>query len=202
MRCLRGCGARQRARLLCRLRVAGPDRNPPGILRAWLRALIYVLPPFAPYWLMFGANPKAYMGASQWLQMLMGLSSYVIMALLFVTARRRNGFAAVQDLLTGTRVVSRAAAALRPVLAAVEAPPPAVESALTIGPYHVLQALAESASEKWFLAYDLKLLRKVWVRQVPPGTEPVPVRLRSLGRVGPFALADGEAVAGGELGRL
>ena len=32
---------------LCRLRVVGPDRNPPGFARACLRALIYVLPPFA-----------------------------------------------------------------------------------------------------------------------------------------------------------
>src|SRR5262249_30893653 len=37
---------------------------------------------------------------------------------------------------------------------------------------------------KWVLAYDLKLLRKVWIRVVPPGTQPVPVRWRSLGRVG------------------
>ena len=142
------------------------------------------MPPFVPYWLVFGTNPKAYMSASQLTQMLLGLSCYAIMALLFVTARRRNGFAAVQDLLTRTRVVSRAAVSSRPVLPASEAPPPAVESAITIGPYHVLQALAESAGEKWFLAYDLKLLRKVWLRVVPPGTEPVPVPLRSLGRVG------------------
>jgi hypothetical protein len=41
------------------------------------------------------------------------------------------------------------------VLPASEAPPPSVESAITIGPYHVLQALTESAGETWFLAYDL-----------------------------------------------
>ena len=169
---------------LCRLRLVGPDRNPPGFGRAWLRALVFILPPFLPYWTSFGANPRAYLSTSQWTQMLLGLSIYAIMALLFVTARRRNGFAAVQDLLTGTRVVSRAALVSRPVLLASEAPPPAVESAITIGPYHVLQALSESAGAKWFLGYDLKLLRKVWLRVVPPGTEPVSVRLRSLGRVG------------------
>ena len=169
---------------LCRLRVVGPSRNPPGFARALLRALVYVVAPFAPYWAVFGTNPKAYMSASQWTQMLLGFSIYGIMALLFVTARRRNGFAAVQDLFTQTRVVSRAAVGLRPILLASEAPPPLVESALTIGPYHVLQALTESADEKWFLAYDLKLLRKVWIRTAPPGTPPVPVQLRSLGRVG------------------
>jgi len=169
---------------LCRLRVVGPNRNPPGFTRAWLRALLYLLPPLLPYWAVFGTNPKAYMSTSQLTQMLLGFSIYGIMALLFVTARRRNGFAAVQDLLTRTRVISRAAFISRPVLAATETPPPSVESAITIGPYHVLQALTESADEKWFLAYDLKLLRKAWLRVVPPGTEPEPVRLRSLGRVG------------------
>jgi hypothetical protein len=169
---------------LCRLRVVGPDRNPPGFGRAWLRALIYVLPPLVPYWVAFGTNPKAYMGASLTAQMLIGLSCYVVMALLFITARRRNGFAAVQDLLTRTRVISRTAVSARPVLPTSELPPPAVESAITIGPYHVLQALTEAGGVNWFLAYDLKLLRKVWLREVPPGTEPVPAPLRSLGRIG------------------
>ena len=169
---------------ICRLRVVGPDRNPPGSARALLRALVYTVPPAIPYWLAYAPNPKAYMGASLLTQTLMGLVCYVIMALLFVTARRRNGFAAVQDLLTKTRVVSRAALASRPVLPTGELPPPAVESAITIGPYHILQALTEAAGDKWFLAYDLKLLRKVWIRSVPPGTEPVPAPLRSLGRVG------------------
>lgn len=169
---------------LCRLRVVGPDRNPPGFARALLRALVYILPPFAPYWLAFGMNPRAYMTASQVTQTFLGLSIYVVMALLFVTARRRNGFAAIQDLLTGTRVISRAALVSRPALLAPETPAPAIESAITIGPYHVLQALAESADTKWFLGYDLKLLRKVWIRVGAPGTEPVPARLRSLGRVG------------------
>ncbi len=169
---------------LCRLRVVGPDRNPPGFGRALLRALVYVVPPLVPYWVGFGVNPRAYMGASPWIQMLLGVSMYLIIALLFVTVRRANGFAAVQDLLTRTRVVSRAALSARPVHASSEAPAPAAESALTIGPYHVLQALVESAGTKWFLAYDLKLLRKVWVRVVPAGAEPVTASLRNLGRVG------------------
>ena len=169
---------------LCRLRVVGPDRNPPGFARACLRALVFVLPPFVPYWAAFAANPRAYLSTPQLTQTLIGLSCYVVMALLFITARRRNGFAAVQDLLTGTRVVSQAAISARPVSPMIEVPPPAAESALTIGPYHVLQVLTETGGVKWFLAYDLKLLRKVWLRQVPTGTAPVPAPLRSLGRVG------------------
>jgi hypothetical protein len=169
------------------LRVVGPDRNPPGFARALLRALLYAVPPAIPSWLAwlaYGPNPMGYMGASRLTQTLLALSCYVIMGLLFCTVRRRNGFAAVQDLLTGTRVISRAAFGSRPVQASGEAPLPAAESAAAIGPYQVLQALADSASAKWFLGYDLKLLRKVWIRTVPPGTPPIPVPLRSLSRVG------------------
>jgi uncharacterized RDD family membrane protein YckC len=169
---------------LCRLRVVGEDRNPPGFARAGLRGLIYVLPPFLPYWAIFGANPKVYLNASQPVQMLAGFSWYVVTGLLFVTARRRNGFAAVHDLLSGTRVIARAALSARPLLAGNDSPPPSVESAVIIGPYHVLQPLAESADEKWFLAYDLKLLRKIWLRTVPAGTPPVPPVLRNLARIG------------------
>ena len=172
---------------ICRLRVVGPDRNPPGFARALLRTLLYAVTPALPSWLAwlaYGLNPMVIMGASQLTQTILGLSCYVIMGLLFCTMRRRNGFAAVQDLLSKTRVVSRAALASRPVLPVSEAPPPAVESAAAIGPYQVLKTLADSPSAKWFLGYDLKLLRKVWIRTVPPGTPPIPVPLRSLSRVG------------------
>ena len=45
------------------------------------------------------------------------------MADLFCMARRRNGFAAIHDLVTGTRVISRVALQSRPVLAVGETPP-------------------------------------------------------------------------------
>jgi hypothetical protein len=176
-----GAGA---GKLLCGLRVAGPERNPPGVLRAGLRVLVYLVPPMLPYWLGFGLNPTAYLSSPQWVQLVVGFSVYVIMALLFVTARRRNGFAAVQDLVSGTRVISRTAFSARPGLSVSEAPPPNLDSAPTVGPYHVLQTLADSGGVKWVLAYDLKLLRKVWLREVPPETPPVPPLLRNLGRVG------------------
>ena len=78
------------------------------------------------------------------------------------------------------------------MLPASEAPPPAVESAITIGPYHVLQTLSESAGVKWSLAYDLKLLRKVWLRVVPPGTPAGAGPLAQPGPGGPLALAHGK----------
>jgi uncharacterized RDD family membrane protein YckC len=169
---------------LCGLRVVGLDGNPPGVRRAWFRALLFVIPPFLPFGLVLVTIPKVYFGSSPLTQLLLELPTYAIMALLFVTARRHNGFAAVQDLLTGTRVISRATIILRPTPSANEAPPALAESAATIGPYHVLQPLADLGGEKWFLAYDLRLLRKVWIRMAVPGTAPVPLQLRNLGRAG------------------
>ena len=169
---------------ICRLRVAGPDDNLPGFGRAWLRALVYVMALGAPYWLIYGANSKAYLSASMATQYLMSLSSLAILGLLFSTMRRRNGFAAVHDLLTRTRVIARVALPSRPVLEARATAPTAVETATAIGPFHVLETLEKSADLEWLLAYDLRLLRKVWVRKVPAGTPPVPPPMRNLGRPG------------------
>jgi hypothetical protein len=172
---------------LCRLRVVGPDKNPPGFLRAWLRALIYVVLPALPswlFWIAYGGDPRAVLQSSTVVQQLLGLSFYLVLALLFCTARRRNGFAAVHDLATKTRVISRTAIELRPVLAAAETPPLTIEAQPTAGPYHVLETLETNAGGQWLLGYDLRLLRKVWIRTVPPGTPPIPTRLGSIGRVG------------------
>ncbi|MGO9201651.1 MAG: protein kinase domain-containing protein [Limisphaerales bacterium] len=104
--------------------------------------------------------------------------------LLFCTARRGNGFAAVHDLLTNTRVISRAALKARPTPALAQTSPPSLEAKPRIGPYHILDTLEDSAGTVWLLGYDIRLLRKVWIRSVPAGTLPVPPPLRNLGRVG------------------
>ncbi|HXR04923.1 MAG TPA: protein kinase [Verrucomicrobiae bacterium] len=171
-------------KLICRLRIVGPDRNVPGFGRALARALIYVIVPMLPFRITYGPNPKVYVGSSTATQSLMGLSFYIVLALLFCAARRRNGFAAVQDLVTKTRVISRAALESRTMLVTAEMPPPAVETGPTVGPYHILETLGQSDGTKWLLGYDLRLLRKVWIRVVPPGTPPVPAALRNVGRVG------------------
>lgn len=173
---------------ICRLRVVQPDKSPPGIGRAGLRAVLYVLAPVLPYWLVcglvYGGSNKAMMQGSSAVQILMGFSYYLVLAGLFCTMRRRNGFAALHDLITRTRVISRVALAARPVLAATETMPPAVEGKFIVGPYHVLETLEQSADAEWLLGYDLRLLRKVWIRRVPQGTPPVPASWRSVGRVG------------------
>jgi eukaryotic-like serine/threonine-protein kinase len=182
---LEGLWGASLGKALCRLRVAGPDRNPPGIPRALARALIFQILPVLPYWVSFGFNPLSYMSqTSLSTQYLVSTCYYLIVGLLFCTARRRNGFAAVQDLLTGTRVIRRPSHQARPVLPAGEETPLATTAAPAVGPYHVLQSLEKSASGEWLLAYDTRLLRKVWIHVVLAGTPPVLPPLRNLGRVG------------------
>jgi uncharacterized RDD family membrane protein YckC len=169
---------------ICRLRVVGLDRNVPGFWRALVRALIYVVLPMLPYVLTYGNNPRAYFESSPPMQVLLSSAFYIVLALLFCTARRRNGFAAVQDLTTKTRVVSQVALELRTMLATTELPPPVAETGPMVGPYHVLETLGQCDGTKWLLGYDLRLLRKVWIRVVPTDTPPVPAALRYIGRVG------------------
>jgi uncharacterized RDD family membrane protein YckC len=169
---------------ICRLRIVGPNRNVPGIARAFLRALFYVVTPMLPFWLFYGFNPKAYFTLPHALQYVLSASVYIVLGLFFCMARRRNGFASLYDLLTKTRVISRAALESRPELAAQELPPPTVEGGPSVGPYYILETLEKSAGTQWLLGYDLRLLRKVWLRVVPSGTPPVPASLRNIGRVG------------------
>jgi uncharacterized RDD family membrane protein YckC len=169
---------------ICRLRVARTDKSPPGFFRALLRALIYIVLPGMPYWAVFELDPRAMLRNPTSMQFFIGMLFYVVLALLFSTVRRRNGYAAVQDLITKTRVISRAALASRPLLPVGESQPPAVESSPVVGPYHVLETLETSPAGQWLLGYDLRLLRKVWIHTVPAGAPPVPASMQIVSRMG------------------
>src|ERR1043166_841229 len=181
---LEGLWGASLGKALFRLRVAGPDRNPPGMLKAFARACIYLLPPIAPFWLGMMLDPNGFPGVGTTWTRFGNLAYYVMIALLFSTARTRNGFAALQDLLTKTRVIRKVAHQARPVLAASEEAPPATENRPKVGPFHVIETLEKTDAGEWLLGYDTRLLRKVWIRVVPVGTPSIAPALRSLGRVG------------------
>lgn len=96
---------------------------------------------------------------------------------LFVTMRRRNGFAAVHDLLTGTRVVVAPPAA-EAVTVHVPTPPSAHPSGAKIGPFVAGERLAAHLT----LGFDDGLRRHVWIHHLSAGTPPVPPARRDLGR--------------------
>jgi len=168
---------------LCRLRVLQTDRNYPGLLQALLRAVLFCIVPVLPYWLIAGTDPMAFVEASGRTYAL-SFSYYVLLGLLFVTARRRNGFASIHDLASRTRVVSRTAMAQRQSVSVGDLETAGVESCPRVGPYHVLQSLGKSGEAEWREGYDLRLLRRVLIRIVPPDTPPLPAAIRHVSRVG------------------
>ncbi|KPK80620.1 MAG: hypothetical protein AMJ81_11725, partial [Phycisphaerae bacterium SM23_33] len=108
---------------------------------------------------------------------------FAVIALLFlISARRRNGFAGLHDLASGTRVIRKAAYEARPPLEVEEPPLPASQATPQIGPYYVLDRLEKTEAGEFLLGYDARLLRKVWIRRLPEGAPPAPASVRGLGR--------------------
>jgi eukaryotic-like serine/threonine-protein kinase len=171
---------------ICGVRVTGPDKNPPGVSRAFLRAAIYVVIPSSSIWLAHAIHPALGIKPGADTVMMFGLlySQYILLGLLFCTMRRCNGFAAIHDLLTKTRVIRKVRHQERPVLVEGEAAMEVSETKPKVGPYHVLETLEKTDAGEWLLAYDTKLLRKIWLRVVPAGTPPVTPHWRTLGRAG------------------
>jgi uncharacterized RDD family membrane protein YckC len=179
-----GIWGRTLGKAICRLRVVGQDNSPPGLARALVRSLLYVVLPGASFWIFSGGDIQAVLRESGWRHYLLQFSFYLILALMFCTVRRRNGYAAIHDLITRTRVVLRTTLLVRPMLSAAENPPAAVETSRQIGPYYVLEPLGRNDGIEWAMGYDLRLLRKVWLRISPAGSPPVPVAWRTLSRPG------------------
>ncbi len=183
---------------ICRLRVVGVNRGLPGIPRAAARAMLVrwvpVLPTWLFTWLSFSHHPQT-VGNSIALGGFSG-TQYIILGLFFATTRRRNGYAAVQDLLTGTRVIRQSYQEARPGLESAKEETGALPSAPQMGPYQVLETLRKCDSDEVLLGFDPRLNRKVWIRKLPPGAPPIPASLRNLGRVGRLRWLNGRHAAG------
>lgn len=170
---------------ICGLRVMGPDRNVPGPARAFARATLFCGAPYLAVLVISGFDPGRLLDPGAFPQLLgFGSAYYIAQGLLFCSVRRHNGFAAAHDLATGTRVVQKAARGARVPLVPLDAGTVASDALPTVGPYHVLGALMASGPGDWRVGYDARLLRKVWLRVVPPGTPPVDDWLKAIGRVG------------------
>jgi hypothetical protein len=167
--------------------------NAPGLPRAIGRMLVYYLLPVAPA-LIFSTLGPSFVDAEGQLDftfnealtgLAIGMLTLPLWALLFVTMRPGNGFAAVHDRLFDLRVVARPVSSARPVSARASPVSDAVPDASpTFGPYHVLAPLGENAAGDWKLGFDARLLRKVWIRIVPSGNELLPATVHGLSRSG------------------
>jgi hypothetical protein len=118
---------------------------------------------------------------------LMGLALVLMMiALLFVTARGRNGWAGLHERASGTRVVARVPARRheRAPLAPVPGPSGSRDrDGARLGPFVVPGHLAHRVREATLPGFDPLLRREVWIHVVPPGTPPIDSVRRDVSRV-------------------
>ena len=186
---LEGLGGASLGKRICGLRVASTDRGLPGIRRAALRSLIANLLPIAPALVFswFSVRPWGFTPPDL---------SLPILLLLFSTARRRNGNAAVQDRLSRTRVFCRSIHQVRPHLDGFKAAIHSTQAPLHLGPYRVLEASEFSGPTELVLAFDEKLRREVWIRRLAPGAPPVSTRLQTLARPGRLRWLNGRRSEG------
>jgi hypothetical protein len=172
---------------LCGLRVVGASRGAPGVARAFCRALVFSSPAiFGVVAAVLIHTPASYAALEQSTGLTAYLPAWFLTYVpLWVTLRRRNGFAALQDLLTRTRVVTRPSAQDRPRLSrdvpAPDAPPAAAQR---MGPYEVIRSLGSSQGAELLLALDPALRRCVWIYRLAPGAPSVSARRRDLSRPG------------------
>ncbi len=182
-------------KILLRLRVVKPGGKPPGVPRALARAGLCVGLSLLVSDLI--CNSIQTIGGSEGL--LVGFflaSTFVLIAGLFSTARKRNGFSALHDLITRTRVVSATGATRRWAarsrepknIAAAESQ--AQEVTRAIGPYELVGD--SDLDGGILLARDPKLMRQVWIRVLPIGAPPLPAGLRDLARPGRLRWLNGK----------
>ena len=123
--------------------------------------------------------------------------SGLLLATLFGPARYRNGFAAVHDVLSGTRVIERRHPAEDgpTITARQHAPVPGRHS---FGPYDTIGTLGTVAGIHLLVGYDAALRRNVWINEVPSHTPAVSPERRRLARPARLRWLSGRR--GGEVG--
>jgi uncharacterized RDD family membrane protein YckC len=156
------------------------------------RALIYYAPALVMLgpMLVMGARPFAeYLLANPGLVASAGLAQAVLTLLLFSTMRRKNGYAAVHDLLTKTRVVQSVSRELRrrdgvePVgVAAGTRLPDSAQRRL--GPFIAGRELSHLGQARLFEGVDPILRRAVWLVDWTDDAPETPRTRRDVDRVG------------------
>jgi len=186
---LEGLRGASMGKALLGLRVVGPDRGLPGIRRAFLRAAVFTLVPALPVLLPISGPYN--IGYS--IKVL--FIGFALTICLFASVRRRNGFAGLHDLASGTRVVLRAALQAHRAAQARAETVPAVGSGEKMGPYSVLKSLWESGEERLLLGFDEQLQRRVWLHMRSLGSPPIPPPRRDLARPGRLRWITGKCTA-------
>lgn len=183
---------------LCGLRVVDVTGQAPGLARASLRNAIFLAPGLIPSFvlLLLFSRDSLLEKLARGETLITDWAWIPLTFALFVTIRRRNGFAAIHDLLSRTRVIVRPRTQQRPRLAQPAISPVSGAHGTThpaFGPYETRALLWRRGADALWLAYDLVLRRQVWVHCSP---DLQPLSRRDLSRPGRLRWLNGGSQAG------
>lgn len=166
---------------LCGFRVVTESGAPPRFAQALLRALVFVLPPWLASGLVLWMAGLVYsmQGSSA---ITATVVEIVVQALLFITARRANGFAGIHEWATHTRTVLKPAVGVRGLVPPAPRPIEVLASPRWVGPYRTVDASSSQRNAGAALGYDERLQRTVWLRFPGVDSDPVPHVRRILRR--------------------
>src|SRR5262245_1048983 len=167
---------------LCGLAVIGANRQSAGTIRVVIRAAVYAMCLLS---IRFVSTREAF-GLEHvfgGLPTFLTVRAFALLpaAIMFSTARRRNGFAGLHDLASRTRVVERHARDSRTALT-ISAVPPERAIVGRAGPYDVLPDAVPGLGDGWRWGFDPRLRRAIWLRFSEPGTPPVVPARTAVGR--------------------
>ncbi len=162
----------------CGLRVVTRCGDLPGVTRAVARSVLFVLP--VASLAIIAVLAKSLVGHVP-PSALHGVAFGLGTGLLVLPARQRNGFTGLHDILTGTRVITRAKipeSRLSPsmIRAADHA------KGERVGPYDIVSVVGATDSGRVLLARDPRLKRPVWIHMLPIGTPKVSSIVRHVSR--------------------
>jgi hypothetical protein len=131
-------------------------------------------------------GPNSTLKAADTRSLIQSVMTLTMIAALFLTARRRNGWAGLHELASGTRVVSRAAVQIRSRRSTGAALAPDDLSAARgtrYGPF-ITSGDSGAIDADLVVAFDPVLRRRVWIHLVSPRTDSIGAVRRDLSRPG------------------
>ena len=106
----------------------------------------------------------------------------VVGALMFVTARRSNGFAGIHEWATRTRTVLKSAVGVHGLVQSAPRPIEVPAGPRWVGPYRIVDTSSSQPNGGAAVGYDDRLRRTVWLRFPGVDADPVPHVRRILRR--------------------
>ena len=157
---------------ILQLRVVDQNQNRPSFLSSLMRAAIFLLVPTISNWLYmlyfhFRFGELQFIDSVSVVDLAIGWSAriayWVLIAMLFAGARRKNGWLGIHEKISGTRVVQWCEPQAKHVSLAVDQEHQlALEQA--IGPYSIIGQMATTDGSSLLIGFDPVLLRRVWIR--------------------------------------